>query len=179
MSSETYHCWYPVQIRFRDLDPLAHVNNTVYFVYLEEARSFYFDRLKPWRHADETPVQAEEEEADGEHNPRIKTGPRGYHYGMLVKENTCTYLLPLVRSDRAEVGVKVVKIGRTSFVMEHEIRDSTDHSRVFATGRSVLVWCNYHTGRPHPIPPTLRAAFEEFEGLSSTASGSSPGAEQA
>ncbi|GCE21316.1 acyl-CoA thioesterase [Dictyobacter kobayashii] len=165
MSSETYHCWYPVQIRFRDLDPLAHVNNTVYFVYLEEARSFYFDQLQSWRHADETPVQ---EESDEQHNPRIKTGPRGYHYGMLVKENTCTYLLPLVRTDRAEVGVKVVKIGRTSFVMEHEIRDSTDHSRIFATGRSVLVWCNYHTGRPHPIPPALRQAFEQLEGLSST-----------
>src|SRR5690349_15030252 len=25
-----FPCWYPVQIRFRDLDPLAHVNNTVY-----------------------------------------------------------------------------------------------------------------------------------------------------
>jgi hypothetical protein len=24
--------WYPVQIRFRDLDPLAHVNNTCYFI---------------------------------------------------------------------------------------------------------------------------------------------------
>src|SRR5438270_170551 len=34
-----YPSWYPVQIRFRDLDPLAHVNNTVYFTYFEEARS--------------------------------------------------------------------------------------------------------------------------------------------
>ncbi|MGH2479147.1 MAG: acyl-CoA thioesterase, partial [Ktedonobacteraceae bacterium] len=37
--------WYPLQIRFRDLDPLAHVNNTVYFTYLEEARSYYMDQL--------------------------------------------------------------------------------------------------------------------------------------
>ena len=46
--SEDFPCWYPVQIRFRDLDPLAHVNNTVYFTYFEEARSYYFDKLKPW-----------------------------------------------------------------------------------------------------------------------------------
>jgi len=26
--SEDFPYWYPVQIRFRDLDPLAHVNNT-------------------------------------------------------------------------------------------------------------------------------------------------------
>ena len=37
--------WYPVQIRFRDLDPLAHVNNTVYFSYFEDARIYYFNQL--------------------------------------------------------------------------------------------------------------------------------------
>ena len=46
--SEIYPCWYPVQIRFRDLDPLAHVNNTIYFTYFEEARGYYFDHLENW-----------------------------------------------------------------------------------------------------------------------------------
>ncbi|GER91903.1 hypothetical protein KDW_60650 [Dictyobacter vulcani] len=162
MSVETYRCWYPVQIRFRDLDPLAHVNNTVYFVYLEEARSFYFDQLAPWRKQQaEEPEHVQEPTED--HNPRIQTGPRGHHYGILVKEATCTYHIPLVRSDRAEVGVRVTKVGNTSIIMEHEIRDITDHSRIFATGRSILVWCNYRTGRPHPVPATMRAAFEQLE----------------
>jgi acyl-CoA thioester hydrolase len=48
MSEIFFPCCYPVQIRFRDLDPLAHVNNTVYFIYFEEARSYYFDQLKLW-----------------------------------------------------------------------------------------------------------------------------------
>ena len=43
--SDAFPFWYPVQIRFRDLDPLAHVNNTIYFTYFEEARSYYFDHL--------------------------------------------------------------------------------------------------------------------------------------
>ncbi len=115
--------WYPLQIRFRDLDPLAHVNNSVYFIYFEEARSHYFDQLEPWLKQwpseEEHQVQVEEEESP---NPRIQTGPRGHHYGLLVKEITCTYMLPLIRSDRAEVGVEVVRIGRSSFVMEHLIR---------------------------------------------------------
>ena len=37
-----YPVWYPVQIRFRDLDPLAHVNNTVYFTYFEEITKLLF-----------------------------------------------------------------------------------------------------------------------------------------
>lgn len=166
MSDEIYHCWYPVVIRFRDLDPLAHVNNTVYFIYLEEARSYYFDQLKPWLAQWPSEQEHQQVEAGEAPNPRIQTGPRGYHYGMLVKENTCTYSLPLVRSDRAEAGVKVVKVGRTSFIMEHEIRDVEDHERIFATGCSVMVWCNYYTGRPYPVPPSLRSAFEHMEGRS-------------
>jgi acyl-CoA thioester hydrolase len=159
--------WYPLQIRFRDLDPLAHVNNSVYFIYFEEARSHYFDQLEPWLKQwpseEKHQVQVEEEESP---NPRIQTGPRGHHYGLLVKEITCTYMLPLIRSDRAEVGVEVVRIGRSSFVMEHLIRDVGDHERIFATGRSVMVWCNYYTGRPHPLPSSLRHAFEQMEGHS-------------
>ena len=165
--TETFPCWYPVQIRFRDLDPLAHVNNTVYFTYYEEARSFYFSRLETW--LQEWPSKEEHQEVESivshpPHNPRIQTRPDGSHYGLLVKEISCTYVLPLVRSDIVEVGVRVVHVGRTSFIMEHQIRDINERERIFATGKSVMVWCNYLNGRPHPVPTSLRHAFEQMEG---------------
>lgn len=165
--NDIFPSWYPLQIRFRDLDPLAHVNNTVYFTYFEEARSHYFDQLETW--LKEWPSRAEHQEVESivshpPHNPRIQTRPNGSHYGLLVKEISCTYELPLIRSDRAEVGVRVARVGRTSFIMEHEIHDINDHERIFATGKSVMVWCNYQNGRPHPVPPSLRFAFEQMEG---------------
>jgi len=165
--SEMYHCWYPLQIRFRDLDPLAHVNNSVYFIYFEEARSHYFKQLEVWQKpAQEEPETEVEDEDDVSPNPRIQTGRRGHRYGTLVKEITCTYELPLIRTDLAEVGVRVVRIGRSSYVMEHQIRDISDHERIYATGRSVMVWANYYTGRSHPLPLALRSAFEKMEGRS-------------
>ena len=165
--SEDFRCWYPVQIRFRDLDPLAHVNNTVYFTYFEEARIYYFNQLNSW--LEQWPSGEEQQEAESivshpPHNPRIQTRPNGPHYGVLIKEVICTYMLPVVRSDTVEVGVRVVQVGRTSFTMEHKIRDVNEHERLFATGKSTLVWCNYLTGRPHPIPASLRFAFEQREG---------------
>ncbi|HYA99284.1 MAG TPA: thioesterase family protein [Ktedonobacteraceae bacterium] len=165
--SDVYPVWYPVQIRFRDLDPLAHVNNTVYFTYFEEARSFYFDHLETW--LNEWPSREEHQEVEGivshpPHNPRIQMLPGGRHYGILIKEMICTYVLPLVRSDEVEIGVQVDHVGRTSFSMKHQIRDTTEHERIFATGKSVMVWCNYLTGRPHPVPRSLRYAFEQMEG---------------
>src|SRR5579864_7746971 len=100
--SDYFPCWFAVQIRFRDLDPLAHVNNTVYFTYFEEARSHYFDQLDTW--LKEWPSREEHQEVEGivshpPHNPRIKTRPNGSHYGLLVKEIACTFELPLVRGD--------------------------------------------------------------------------------
>ena len=161
---DDFPCWYALQIRFRDLDPLAHVNNTVYFTYFEEARSYYFGQLQPWLEQWPSGEADQHKEEDEPHNPRIQTGPRGNHYGLLVKEISCTYELPLIRSDRAEVGVHVAHVGRTSFIMEHKIRDMNEHERVFATGKTVMVWCNYQTGRPHPVPSSLRFAFEQMEG---------------
>ncbi len=161
---EEYPHWYPVAVRFRDLDPLAHVNNTVYFTYLEEARGSYFNSLISWvrEEPDAAPSESAAEPASG--NSRIQTGRSGRRYGMLVKQNTCTYMLPIIHSDRVEVGVRVTKVGRTSFVMECELRDSGDHTRIFATGNAVMVWCDYITGRPHPLPGSLRKAFEQMEG---------------
>src|SRR5712692_1828584 len=98
--SDTFPCWYPVQIRFRDLDPLAHVNNTVYFTYFEGEKSQYLIQLHTW--LKEWPSHEEHQEVESivshpPRNPRIQTRPHGSHYGLLVKENTCTYELPLIR----------------------------------------------------------------------------------
>jgi acyl-CoA thioester hydrolase len=156
--------WYPVQIRFRDLDPLSHVNNTLYFVYFEESRSYYFEQLDlaywPSREEDQLVHGSKE----GEHTPRIRASATGTQYGSLIRENACVYNLPLIRSDKAEIGIQVTHVGRTSFVMELLIRDAREHERIFAHGRTVMVWCNYQTGRPHPIPLMLRSAFERKEG---------------
>lgn len=158
--SDDFHCWYPVQVRFRDLDPLAHVNNTVYFIYFEEARSHYFNQLGSW------PTEEEPEDSQTSNlvNPRIKTEGRASRYGMLVKEMTCTYELPLLRSDSAEVGTRVIRVGRTSITMRHQIRDTQEHERIFATGTSIMVWCDYKTGRPYPVPASLRQAIQQIEG---------------
>jgi acyl-CoA thioester hydrolase len=162
--SDEFPCWYPLQIRFRDLDPLAHVNNTVYFTYFEEARSYYLSKLEHWQDPQHAEGELPPSEEEVGHNPRIQTGVRRTRYGLLVKEMTCTYNLPLIRSDQAEVGVRTVKVGRTSFIMDHQIRDMNIHERIFATGRSVMVYCDYTTGRPYPIPDTMRRAFEIMEG---------------
>lgn len=139
------------------------VNKAVYFVYFEEARSYYFEQLglDSWPSREEDQLIHSSEE--GTHTSRIRTTAIGAHYGSLIKENECIYNLPLIRSDKAEIGIQVAHVGHTSFVMELQICDAREHERIFARGKTVMVWCSYYTGRPYPIPPVLRSAFERKE----------------
>lgn len=160
---------YPIQIRFRDLDPLSHVNNTVFFVYFQEAQGEYFEQLSPW--LERWPSQEEDQdlsapEVETIRTTRINTTTVGAHYGFLIKHNECTYYLPMIHTDKAEIDAKVTHIGRTSIALEFQAREIADPTRIYATARTVLVWCNYHTGRPSLVPPRLRSAIERAEGRS-------------
>jgi len=147
---------------------VCQIDDIVYFTYFEEARSYYFDQLAPL--LDDWPSQEEDQLHPGAveltHTSRIQTTSIGAHYGALIKENECVYNLPLIRSDRVEIGVRVTRVGRSSFVMEQQVSDNHDHERIFAVGKTVMVRCNYHTSRPVPVPPLLRAAIERMEGRS-------------
>jgi acyl-CoA thioester hydrolase len=47
--------WTDISIRFRDCDPMGHVNNAVYLTYLEVGRQVYWQRLADPRRFDQVP----------------------------------------------------------------------------------------------------------------------------
>ncbi len=126
-----------VQVRFRDLDPMNHVNNAVYFTYFEIARIAYYGELT------------------GSTDPR--------ELDIILAEATCSYRSPAVYGERLDVWVRTASLGRSSSVFEYRIAEQTT-GRLVATGRTVQVMYDYATGRSMPIPPELRARFEAFEG---------------
>jgi acyl-CoA thioester hydrolase len=83
----------PVQVRFRDLDSLKHVNNAVYLTYLEVARIEYWKALK--------------------------FGP--VRPSMLLAHVEIDYLKPVLLDDRLEVALRVSEMGSKSFVMAFEM----------------------------------------------------------
>ena len=83
----------PIQIRFRDLDSLRHVNNAVYLTYLEIARIEYWKALKF------EPVRP----------------------SMLLARVEIDYLKPVLLDDRVEIALRVSELGTKSFVMAFEI----------------------------------------------------------
>ncbi|AMA75025.1 esterase [Thermus parvatiensis] len=122
----------PVQVRFRDLDALGHVNNAVYLTYFEVARVAYFSRLE-----------------------RDWVG-RGH---FILARAEVDFLRPIHLEDPVEVGVRVVRIGRSSFDMEYRVEVRGEEA---ARGRTVQVWLE--GGSPAPLPEAIRERIRALEG---------------
>ena len=122
----------PIQVRFRDLDALGHVNNAVYLTYLEVARVAYFSRLqRDW----------------------LEKG----HFILARAE--VDFLRPILLEDPVEVGVRVARLGRSSFDMEYLVLAAGEEA---ARGKTVQVWLE--GGRPAPLPQEVRARIAAVEG---------------
>ncbi len=124
----------PIQVRFRDLDALGHVNNAVFLTYFEVARAAYFGRLeRDW----------------------VEKG----HFILARAE--VDFLRPILLEDPVEVGVRVVRLGRSSFDMEYLLLAKGKEA---ARGKTVQVWLE--GGRPAPLPSAIRQRIEALEGRS-------------
>lgn len=127
----------PVEVRFRDLDSLGHVNNAVYITYLETARiKFYMELM-------------------GAQPPT--------NLGMILAQITCSYHSPAYYGEVLNVGVRMTEIGNKSFVTEYRIEER-DTGRLVATAWSVQVSYDYHTGQTRPVPPEFIERAEAHEG---------------
>jgi acyl-CoA thioester hydrolase len=126
----------PVQVRFRDTDAFGHVNNAVFFSYIELARIRYFlDVLQPGEPFDRLPLILARVELD--------------------------FRSPIMFGEAVEVETRVDRIGRTSVGMSHRM---TADGRLVGDAQSVLVTYDYEIARPMPVPDEWRAKFAAHEG---------------
>ena len=119
-----YRFTYPMQVRFRDLDTLGHVNNAVYLTYFEAARMAY------WMHV----------------NGRSDLGGMN----MILARAEVDYRSPVGYGDELEVGVRCVSVRRSSFVLEQALIERRS-GRLVAQARKVLVHYDYAAGRSLPL----------------------------
>lgn len=124
-----------IQVRFRDIDAMGHVNNAVYATYVEQARTEYFDQVL-------------EEGLDA--------------VSTVLASLELSYEHPILLDQSVSVEIDVSEMGRSSLPMGYEILADGERA---ATAESVQVFLDPETERPHPIPERFRARIAEFEGL--------------
>ena len=126
-----------LQVRFRDIDAFGHVNNAVFFSYVELARIRYLlDVLQPDEPFDRLPLILARVELD--------------------------YRSPITFEDEVVVDTRIERIGRTSFAMSHRMTAGPD-GRTVGDVRTVLVTYDYATARPMPVPDGWRERLATHE----------------
>jgi acyl-CoA thioester hydrolase len=120
-------------IRWGDMDAYGHVNNTVYFRFMEQARV-------EWSEAMGFPVR-----------------PGGS--GPVIINASCTFLIPMNYPGTVEVRTYASHPGRSSVMTHVEMRILGD-DRVYAEGAAKIVWMDTRTGKSVPLPDDVRAVVE-------------------
>lgn len=126
----------PLQVRFRDVDIMGHVNHAVYFSFFEMARTEYWMSLLRLR--------------------RLRD------LGIIVVRAECSYKSAAQYAEWLDVSVGITEIRNSSFVMEYEARERRS-GNVVATGSTVQVLFDYTRNRAKVVPPALRNKIQAFE----------------
>ena len=134
-----YHFSHPIEVRYGDLDPQGHVNNAKYLTYMEQARVAYIRHLGVWK------------------------GDSFLDIGIILAEVSVTFLKPITLGMDVRVAVRVSRLGNKSLTMEYRLENGPGGEQL-ATGDSVLVAYDYHSGETIPVPPGWRQAILNLEG---------------
>jgi len=123
-----------IPIRWGDMDAYGHVNNTIYFRFMEQARVEWLEEMD------------------------IKIQPGGD--GPVIINASCTFLVPMTYPGTVEVRTFIGQIGRSSISTHAEMRVEGDDA-LYAEGAAKVVWMNTGSGKSVPIPEAVRAVLEQ------------------
>jgi len=138
---DEYRFYYPIEVRYGDLDPQGHVNNASYLTYLEQARIAYITQLGLW---------SKESFLD---------------LGVILADVHIIFQAPILFNQEVQVGVRLNRLGNKSIHAKQRI-ENPNTGQEFAKATLVLVTYDYHDQRTIPIPDLWRMMISEFEELS-------------
>jgi acyl-CoA thioester hydrolase len=137
---EEFRFYLPIQVRYGDIDPQRHVNNSRFFTYMEQGRIAYFQHLGLW---------------DGVDFDRI---------GIILLEMKITFQAPILYGQSIRVGVRTERLGNKSMEVISTLENIESGVEV-ARGESILVAYDYERGQSLVIPDDWRKVVQEYEGL--------------
>ncbi|MCZ7666376.1 MAG: acyl-CoA thioesterase [Chloroflexi bacterium] len=135
MSITNYPYETRIRVSFRDLDALGHVNNAVFFTYLESARIQYITQFLE------------------------QSLPKRFDLlglPIILVEASCSYKSQALFGETLTVGVGLTRFGTKSFDLMYKIIG--EDGRLVATGKTIQVMYDYSTNSAYPIPEVVRTA---------------------
>lgn len=127
-----------VYVRFSETDAAGHVNNTSYFLYLEEARTRYFNK-----------------NLGLEFNEKKDLSLNNF----ILASTKCDYISQAYAGETLNVKTTVSHIGNKSFTLNHVITNAK-MNKVVVRATATLVSFNYLEQESRPIPDEIRTQLE-------------------
>ena len=125
---------YKQYVAWGDMDAFGHVNNVMYYRYMESARIEYFNRLNIF---------------DLEVN-------------TVVASSQCKYMKPVFFPDTLWIGAKVVELRQSAMRMEYALYSESQQC-IVATGEAVVVFVDKHSMTKTHIPALTRTDVINIE----------------
>jgi acyl-CoA thioester hydrolase len=130
----------PIQLRFKDIDKMGHVNNANYLTYLELARVKYFEDVV---------------RTDKKWSPEV---------GIILARIEVDFKLPVFLHDTIAVYTRCSRLGNKSITLDSVIvREKEGHEETVAQAIAILVCYDYVHERTIAIPEAHRLAIEQYE----------------
>ncbi len=121
-----------IPIRWGDMDAMGHVNNTVYFRYMEQTRISWFDALVPsaeaWKDT-----------------------------GIVIANASCNFKRALSYPGTVEVRLSIDPPGGSSVGTFYELRMG---DTLYADGAAVVVFIDMKSQKPIRIPEGIRSLLQ-------------------
>lgn len=129
---------YPIvfeqRVAWGDMDAFGHVNNVIYYRYIENARLYYLNHLKILQQDVLT----------------------------VIASNQCKYIRPVVYPDILKIGVRVEEL-RNSAMRMHYLIYSEAQQMVVAEAEAVIVCVDRVNMQKTLIPENVRAGIHKIE----------------
>jgi acyl-CoA thioester hydrolase len=129
----------PISVRYGDLDPQWHVNNSRFLTYMEQARFAYLVHVGLW------------------------DGVDFFNLGLIVADAHVAFAAPIFLGQKVRVGARVGRIGTKSLAFEHVIEEE-DTGKLLGSGDLVMVAYDYHAHHSIPVSAEWRVKINRFEG---------------
>ncbi len=126
--------WHTIKTRFRDLDPLNHVNNAVFNSYFEEARIHFVESV-----------------------PELSNSFSEGKSFVLAK-CTVEYIKPIIYPQTIVIGTGCLSVGNSSVEAFQAIYDQ-DSKKLHAVATTKGVWFDMKTQRPTRVPEVAKLEY--------------------
>ena len=117
-----------------DMDALGHVNNVIYYRYIESARIHYFKDMDLFNHG----------------------------IIAVIAKSSCQYLSPVIYPDKLFVGARVEEIRNSAIRMSYTLF-SEQQNKIVALGEAIMVCLDQKNHQKVAVPNRLKQSILDFE----------------